>query len=236
MPEAGWRRTGRRRRRSSSCTPHTGVGWCGSRSCCCATRAWPRRSCRTPSSPCTAAGVGCATRTRRWPTCGRRVVNRSRSALRHLGVVERHAPGRRPRPPAPGADHAPYDVGAARRRPRRAARAAHPPARGARAAPLPRPVRDRDRRDARDQPGRGQEPRLPRRRRPPGRSRRDPPGGPMNDDDRSGGCSRTPSPTSSRKTASPRSVPPCTPTHRWYPCPAPVPGATPPSEWPPPSP
>ncbi len=62
-----WTRT----KRSSSCTPRTGARWSGSRCCWCATTAPPRRSSRTRSSPCTRAGRGCATRTRRWPTCAR---------------------------------------------------------------------------------------------------------------------------------------------------------------------
>ena len=44
------------------------------RRCCCVARRRdaPRRSCRTPSSRCTAAGGRCASPTRRWPTCARR--------------------------------------------------------------------------------------------------------------------------------------------------------------------
>jgi RNA polymerase sigma-70 factor (sigma-E family) len=38
------------------------------------------------------------------------VVNRSRSHQRHLTVVRRHALRQAPPAPAPGADHAPYDV------------------------------------------------------------------------------------------------------------------------------
>ena len=70
------------------------------------------------------------------------VVNRSRSALRHRGVVERHAaravPRRRTRRPP-----TPPSVAAGRRdgRARRPARAADPAARGAGAALLPGPLR-----------------------------------------------------------------------------------------------
>ena len=74
------------------------------------------------------------------------VVNRSRSHLRHLSVVRRHAERERPPTPAAGADHTAYDVERRDDRARRAARPAPPPARGAGPALLPRPLRGRDRR------------------------------------------------------------------------------------------
>ena len=82
------------------------------------------------------------------------VVNRSRSALRHRGVVERYVARQGPALSLADPADAPAMVSRpAERRPRRAPGAAHPPARGAGAPPLPRAVRDRDSRDPRDQPG-----------------------------------------------------------------------------------
>ena len=99
------RRLGRRRRASSSCTPPTTAGWCGSRCCWCATSRPPRRSCRTRSSRCTAAGGRCASRTRALAYLRQTVVNRSRSVLRHRGVRARHAERAGPgRTDLPGAD------------------------------------------------------------------------------------------------------------------------------------
>ena len=99
------------------------------------------------------------------------VVNRSRSALRHRGVVDRHAAREAARCHAPGRGRVRARRRPARRRTRRDARAARPAARGARPALLPRPVRGRDRRHPRHQPGRGEEPRLARLRRPAGPAR-----------------------------------------------------------------
>ena len=111
------------------------------------------------------------------------VVNRSRSHLRHLSVVRRHA--EREAPPLPGA--APTTrrtTSSAAARARGPAGAAPPAARGAGAALLPRPLGGRDRRRTRDQPRCGQEPRVPRRRCAPRRPRPQPRGDPMTDDDR----------------------------------------------------
>ena len=111
------------------------------------------------------------------------VVNRSRSHLRHLSVVRRHAE----REASPGARgrRRPHGVRrrAARHRARRPAGSPPPPARGAGPALLPRSLGGRDRRRPRDQPRCGQEPRVPGRRRAPGRPGPHTRGDPMNDDD-----------------------------------------------------
>ncbi len=94
------------------------------------------------------------------------VVNRSRSALRHRGVVERYVARQRPAPSlADPADTPDARRRPAYRRPRRAPRAAHPPARGAGAALLPRAVRGRDRRRRSASAAARSRPRLPRLRR-----------------------------------------------------------------------
>ena len=146
-------------------------------------RAPPRRSCRTASSPCTPSGTGCTTPTRRWPTSGRAS---STAPGRTCGTSPSSAgtpTARRRRSRPPGADHAAYDL-ARRATVLDALRTpAAPPARGARPALLPRPLRGGDRRHSRDQPRRGQEPRLARRRRPARPARPSPRGDPMNDDD-----------------------------------------------------
>ena len=118
-------------------------------------------------------------------------------------------PARRCPHPMPGADDAALATDRRGRRTRRDAGAARPPARGARAALLPRPLRGRDRRHPRDQPGRGEEPRLAWVRhlaRPAQRL----PGGPVmtrpddqpHDEPASPSSSPTPCPTSSPPTAS----------------------------------
>ena len=90
------------------------------------------------------------------------VVNQSRSALRHRMVVARYA-ARGP-DPEPEPDH-PAEVVDRRARGARGDAGAPPAAaRGAGAALLPGPVRGRDRRHARHQPGCGEEPCLARRR------------------------------------------------------------------------
>ena len=97
------------------------------------------------------------------------VVNRARSVLRHRGVHSRYVAAHRAAPAAeePGADERALAderrdrvLDALRELPGAAAG-------GARAALLPRPVRGRDRRHPRHQPGRGEEPRLARCRRAP---------------------------------------------------------------------
>ena len=72
------------------------------------------------------------------------VVNRSRSALRHRTVVARHAPA--PLPDAASAEHGALEALERGRSSWRAAPAAHPPARGARAALLQSTCPRRDRR------------------------------------------------------------------------------------------
>ena len=134
------------------------------------------------------------------------VVNRSRSHLRHLSVVRRHAEREAPPRPAAGADHAAYDharratvLDALRRLPRRQREVL------ALRYYLDL-VRGRDRGHARDQPRRREEPRVAWRRRPPRRARRGAGGDPMSDPSTTTtgceGCCPTRSPTSSRRTAS----------------------------------
>ncbi len=160
-----------------SCTPRTTGGWCGSRCCWCVTWRPPRRSCRTRSSRCTAAGTGCASRTTRWRTCGRPWSTGPGRCCAARVVAARHVPrGARRTPPGPTTTAVS----------RRAAYA------GARRAARPCPGRQRevlalryyldlsesrDRRDAGDQPRRGEEPRLARRRRPAHLARPAPAGG-----------------------------------------------------------
>ena len=199
--------------------PRTGDSWCGSRCCSSATRAWPRSWCRTPSWRCTPAGPGCATPTGRSPTCARRS---STGPARRCGTAawSSGTPPRRPPRSTPGADHAALAtdrraavLDAMRTLPRAAAR-------GAGAALLPGPVRGRDRRHPRHQPGRGEEPRLPWRRRPAQPARRRT-------------CERRSARTAARRrrrgssppTGSPRSAP----APRTRPGPRPGRGSTPPA-------
>ena len=152
--------------RSSSCTPRTTAGWCGSRCCSCATRRPPRRSSRTRSWRCTAAGAGCG------PRQGARLPAPDRRQPVPLGAAA-------PRGPSPARRAAPTRRPARRGRRRGRPRAARRDACSTRCSTCPTRQRevlalryylDLDEAeiadDARHQPRRGQEPRLPRRRRP----------------------------------------------------------------------
>src|SRR5262245_33237891 len=96
-----------------------------------------------------------------------------RTSSRRPGGSSRAGRRRRPLGVRPG----PAEDGAGRPAPA-------PPSstRGARPALLPRPLRGRDRGDPRDQPGRGQEPRVPRRGSAARRAGYRPRGDPMSDD------------------------------------------------------
>ena len=77
---------------------HWDSAWSGWPGCCCATSTRPRRSSRTPSSPCTALAR------LREPESAlaylrRAVVNGCRSVLRHRGVEQRYLVSETPRAP-----------------------------------------------------------------------------------------------------------------------------------------
>ena len=155
---------GRRHRRGGAVRrPLPAAG--AARPCCwCVTSRPPRRSCRTRSSRCTAAGGRCGSRRRGWRTCGR---PSSTGPARCCGTAGcRRSTSRRSRATSPGADEDAL-VAERRREVLDAMRAAaRPAARGARAALLPRPLRGGDRLDPRHQPRRREEPCVARRRRP----------------------------------------------------------------------
>ena len=78
--------------------------------CCCTTRARPRRSCRTRTWRCTAAGRGLRDADRALAYLRVTVVNRCRSALRHRRVVLTHLAAARPGPDAPSAEAGALDL------------------------------------------------------------------------------------------------------------------------------
>ena len=172
-------------------------------------QAAPRTSCRTRSSRCTAAGRRLRDPDKALAYLRQAVVNRSRSALRHRAVVERHAAYATA--PARGDGRRP-----ARRRPPAATpcatRCSSSPSASARCsccATTSTWSEARDRRRPRHLARRRQGTRLARRQRRPARPARRPVGGPlMNDRHDPATCSTRSPTTSSRATGSTRSGPP----------------------------
>ena len=133
--------------RSSACTPRTGAGWSGSRRCWSATSR-PRRSSRTRSSRCTAAGAGAE------PDKALAYLRQRRQRLPFRPAEQRRRRARRARPAAPTMDGADASVMPGPARPSWPRCGGCPPG-SARCwcCATARPVRGRDRRRPRHRRG-----------------------------------------------------------------------------------